>query len=307
MTSPPLARVLVLLATHDGERYLHEQIASILNQEGVDVHVVISDDASTDGTWQLLQEAASDDRITVLPQGRFGSAQHNFYRLIRCADVTGFDAIGFSDQDDIWEPWKLKVHLGALLDTASPVDAVSSDVMAFREDGTTSVVRKSRPQRRFDYIFESGGPGSTFLLSPSSFSIVSGQLQSDEPDMAHDWLIYALIRASGRRWHIDGQPSVRYRQHDANVLGESRGLRPILQRLGQIRSGRFRMDVMEALTSALSVADPTIRPSLEQLLVEVQSNSVGSRSRLLGRAREFRRSPRDRAALGIIFAFNLWN
>lgn len=48
-------KILVLLATHNGEKYIQQQINSVLNQEGVDVDILISDDFSNDRTFSILK------------------------------------------------------------------------------------------------------------------------------------------------------------------------------------------------------------------------------------------------------------
>jgi len=61
--------VTVLMATFNGMPYLLDQVTSILNQVGVDVHLLVSDDQSSDGTWEwLLGKAADDSRVQLLPR-----------------------------------------------------------------------------------------------------------------------------------------------------------------------------------------------------------------------------------------------
>src|SRR3990170_1693773 len=83
--SNPHPRVAVLLATYNGVAYIADQFDSILNQQGCVVDVWVSDDQSTDGTWEWLQgKSRTEPRILLLPRtGRFGNAARNFYRLFR--------------------------------------------------------------------------------------------------------------------------------------------------------------------------------------------------------------------------------
>jgi len=67
-------------------------------------------------------------------------------------------------------------------------------------------IHKSQPQREFDYLFESAGPGSTFLMTPWLFNTLKCLLNdassiAHEVDL-HDWLTYAVCRASVRKWLI---------------------------------------------------------------------------------------------------------
>ena len=161
-----LAKVAILLATHNGVRWIAEQVNSILEQQGVDIKLIISDDNSTDGTLEWLKAIAEiDDRVTLLcDRGILGSAGKNFYRLILEADISDCDYIALADQDDVWLKNKLRLQVKLLVKYKA--DGVSSNVVAFWPDGSRGLIYKSEPMRRLDFIFESAGPGCTFLISP---------------------------------------------------------------------------------------------------------------------------------------------
>ena len=308
-------RILVLLATHNGADYLAEQLDSVLGQQDVEVRVVVSDDASSDATMQVLGGYAADERVEVLEPGRFGSAAANFFRLVRHCDATGFNAVAFCDQDDIWVPHKLRRHYELLelahgLDGAGPYAAVSSNVTAFDAVGNRRLIVKNQQQRACDYAFESGGPGSTFLLRPEAYVLVRDRLR--RPDSAasaakdHDWLIYALVRASGGRWCIDSEATVDYRQHDANALGANEGWRQNLRRFRQIADRTHRRDTQRIVAAAQEVATPQQAPRLEWLAARITRNDVFSRLRLARRAPELRRRRRDQLALAATVALGIW-
>ncbi|SDH81606.1 glycosyltransferase [Agrococcus jejuensis] len=299
------AVVAVLMATHDGAAFLDAQIDSILDQEGVDVRLVVSDDRSTDGTLALLERRAADDaRIVLLPAGVHGSAHANFLRLVRDAPVDGADAIGFSDQDDVWTPGRLARQLAQL----DRYDAVSGNVTAVF--GSRRVrIDKAQPQRDFDFVLESAGPGSTFVLSASTFAFVRDVVDHD-PEVVdaaiHDWLIYALVRASGRTWHIDSASLVDYRQHGANVRGANVGVREASARLGELRSGEFRRQAAHITRIAARVADDGRRDELLALAHLLGDGSPASRRALAARVPQLRRSARDRIALRALLLTGGW-
>ncbi|WP_201517518.1 glycosyltransferase [Gulosibacter hominis] len=309
-------RILVLLATHNGQEFLDEQLNSVLSQADVDVTVLVSDDASTDQTIPMLaQRAETDSRVALLEPGQFGSAAKNFARLIRDADPTGFDAVALCDQDDIWRPGKLRRHFDILsaprgLDGLGSYSAVSSNVTAFAPDGTRQLIVKNQTQQLADYAFESGGPGSTFLIRPEAFRLVQQQLRNPQSSAntarSHDWLIYALIRANGGRWFIDGEPTVEYRQHEDNVLGANEGWRQHLRRLAVIREGTYRADVANVVVAALEVADAKHSARLHWIATQIETNSLRSRLRLARRARHLRRRRRDQLVLAATIALGIW-
>ena len=251
----PQPRVCVLMATHDGLPWLGQQIDSILGQTGVEVELLVSDDQSSDGTWEWLQErAAREARIVLLPRTRrFGSAAANFYRLLGAADTRRFPLFAFADQDDIWRPGKLARQAEILEQQA--VDGVSSNVVAFWPTGRRKLIRKAQPQRRFDYLFEPPGPGCSFLMRASLVEHCVALLAAlsragVEPLPKHDWLVYLVARRGGGRWFIDDLPSLDYRQHGRNEVGANVGLRAVLRRLQALWRGDFRDLVRHAIEMA---------------------------------------------------------
>lgn len=104
--------VSIAMTTYNGEKYLKEQIDSILNQSYKNIELVICDDCSTDGTWSILQEyALKDKRIKIIQNSSNLGFIRNFEQAISLS--TG-DFIALSDQDDIWECWKIAKSLEAL-------------------------------------------------------------------------------------------------------------------------------------------------------------------------------------------------
>ncbi len=77
--------VTVLLATYNGERYLAEQIDSLLNQTFSDFKIIIRDDGSTDGTVNIINEYVSrfPKKISKLIGGPTGAASKNFFELLK--------------------------------------------------------------------------------------------------------------------------------------------------------------------------------------------------------------------------------
>lgn len=308
--SAVLPRITVLLATHNGRRWLPDQLASILDQQGVTVRVIALDDASTDGTPEWLTErAAADPRLVVLPsQGRAGSAAANFYRLIVAAKADDADFLAFADQDDLWLPGKLERH--ARLAAEGGYDGVSSDVTSFTPDGSRTLIRKSYPQREFDYLLESPGPGSTFLMTPRLVELVRGMLLAEDGIAAgvdyHDWLVYAVARAHGYRWHIDDVPSVDYRQHETNAMGANVGARSAASRLALIRERWHRNQAVLLARLGVATAAPGTKAGLERMLALLTARGIRSRWALARSAGTLRRRPRDQRIIGLLIAMGVW-
>lgn len=299
----------MLLATFNGRRWLPEQVESILAQEGVRVRLVALDDGSTDGTAEWLAERArEDDRITVLTDSQpSGSSVANFLRLIVRVQPHPDEYVAFADQDDIWVQGKLARHAGML--ASGDLDGVSSCVTAFTSSGTTRLVRKDFPQRQFDYLLESPGPGSTFLITPRLASLTAELVDEGGPARAvefHDSLIYAIARGRGWKWHIDGASTVEYRQHDDNVMGSNTTWAAALERLRLIRSHWLRNHAIALARVALRVADENSRPELQRMLDLFENPTLRNRLALARKAGSMRRRPRDQRIIALLITAGVW-
>jgi rhamnosyltransferase len=240
-------RIAVALAAYNGMDYIAEQVESILQQEGVSVTLFLNVDRSIDGTEEWVKtNAVHEPRLVMLPFGQiFGGASANFFHLIRKIDLSNFDYLAFADQDDIWLRTKLaRAHQQLVAENG---DGYSSNVTAFWPNGERKLVHKASPQRQWDYVFESAGPGCTYLMrQPLAIAMQKAVIAKSEllsRVVYHDWFAYAYARANGYKWIIDNYSGMLYRQHAHNQLGANTGLTSFWRRLKQVLSG-------EAMTQA---------------------------------------------------------
>ena len=290
MTEGPAPRIAVCLAAYNGIRYLRQQLDSIFTQDGVNVTLFASIDISSDGTEQWFEAfAAEQPQCVVLSHGqRFGGAAQNFFRLLRDVDFEQFDHVAFSDQDDIWMPDKLMRAVRCL--TENQAQGYSSDVIAFWESSPSRYIRKSYPQRQWDFLFESAGPGCTYVLRQSLARDIQDFLrlhQDCTSDIGlHDWFCYAFARARSLTWYIDNQARMLYRQHDGNQVGANAGWRAFVWRAQQVLNGW-------GLNQARSIAR-LVMPPHDPFVARWVGGGRRAVWNLLWRAGQCRRKPLDR-------------
>lgn len=252
-----LPRVAVLLAAYNGEQWIANQLDSIWSQEFVTVDVFISLDLSSDSTLTFLQNLEEKHyNLFLLPYGeRFGGAAKNFYRLIKDVDVSAYDYVAFADQDDIWLPEKLYRGIGAMQSSKST--AYSSNVTAFWPSGRKKLIKKSYQQKDFDFIFESAGPGCTYVFEATEFigfkNFVISNWGSVVEIEFHDWLAYAYFRSRDYKWLIDDSPLMLYRQHENNQFGANSSWAAYRSRLNLIKNGWYVHQV-RSIVSVLGLA-----------------------------------------------------
>lgn len=255
---PGAPSVAVLLAAYNGMENIAEQVASILNQSDVNVSLFISVDLSSDDTYAWCKNLEQGHaNIHVLDYGeRYGGASKNFFRLIRDVDFSNFDFVALSDQDDIWLPAKLQRAVSRIREFN--LNACSADVIAFWRDGRRRLVKKSYPQRKFDYLFEAAGPGCSYVFTAESLLKFKRHLVSNwgviNQAVLHDWVIYAYYRNMGMPWLIDDMPLLLYRQHADNQVGVNMGLSAFIKRWLLVKDKWARQEV-ELVRRATRVAD----------------------------------------------------
>ena len=112
-----MKKISIVLATYNGERFLAQQIDSLLAQDYPDFEIVACDDCSGDSTLSILEDFCKrySARFKVLRNERNIGYIANFERGIRAA---AGDYIALCDQDDVWLPGKLR-ELSGLLDVGA--------------------------------------------------------------------------------------------------------------------------------------------------------------------------------------------
>ena len=249
-----------MLAAYNGESFIKEQLQSILIQTFKPYKILINIDQSSDKTDSIVREFAKiNPEIQILNSNkRFGSAASNFIHLLKNTDLTEVEYIALADQDDIWKEDKLEKAIQKL---KQGYEGYSSNVEAFWDDGQKKTIIKNQPQLEFDHLFESAGPGCTFVMTQRLALSLQEFLKGGQFNQLgnyHDWLIYFYARSNGFKWYIDSYPGVEYRQHNTNVFGANVGIKAFVSRVRRVLNGEG-FDFAFRLMKELNVQDPFIQ------------------------------------------------
>ena len=241
-----MKNVGILLASYNGEKYIKNQLDSIIKQKDVKLHIFISDDKSTDNTLKIIQSYCKQYKnIECINQDRIGGPGKNFYFLINYINSKNFDYIALSDQDDIWPEYRLSRSIDEL--QKHDAEGYSSNVIAVDEtERFIKIINKSYPQKKYDFFFETPGPGCSYVLTSNLIDLLQSKLKSNYSFMDfpyHDWLIYAIARFHGMKWIIDESPNLMYRQHNNNFIGANYGIVNRLKRINRILFGTYYSDL----------------------------------------------------------------
>ncbi|ATM20273.1 glycosyltransferase family 2 protein [Raoultella ornithinolytica] len=226
-----MKKVDVILATYNGDRYIAEQISSILlnfdKLTDYSCRLLISDDSSNDNTVDVINKFInSDERVILIDIQKKGGVKENFYHLIAKADA---DYVFFCDQDDFWLPEKMRVFLEQFeilendhsANDKKPI-LIHSDLCV--ADHVLSPIHRSM----FSYQKLNKNPVFSELLVSNSItgcvmacnkSLMNIAKKNDlTKAIMHDWYIGLLASCYGRIHFID-KPLILYRQHGNNQVG----------------------------------------------------------------------------------------
>lgn len=284
-----MPRVLILMATHNGERFLVNQLTSIVKQSHENWRLVVSDDGSTDSTFFLLdsfRQSRPKGQVTVL-QGPCQGAVENFRSLIRGTDLQG-DYLAFSDQDDVWHDDHLKRGLDALARIDNPL-ALYGSRMQVCDATLTPFGLSPLPKRPLGFrnaLVQNVLSGNTQVMTPDAAVLLQEAETDGGPMVVHDWWAYQVITGAGGKAVFDSCPGLLYRQHDTNVIGANRGLHSLNQRVRRYLNGTHGRWARRNCKS-LMASQMRFKPENRRYLTDF---AAGLHQPLVGRIRMIRTS-----------------
>ncbi len=231
-----MKRIQILLPAYNGEAYIRKQLDSFVRLKNFDeIKVLVRDDGSTDGTVGILREYERDYGFEIITGENIGLAD-NVFELMRHCDMS-CDYFSFSDQDDVWLPFKLDRAVAALdrEDNSKPLMYSScSDIT----DADLNVVGKTLSPRRplsfYNAMIQNVCPGHTQVCNRELMKLVRSRYSS-RVYMIDMW--YYLAATAFGKVIFDDVSSTLYRQHGNNTMGYETGfIRKNLQRLKRARN-----------------------------------------------------------------------
>ncbi|MCI9082335.1 MAG: glycosyltransferase family 2 protein [Lachnospiraceae bacterium] len=211
-------KVQILMSTYNGERFLREQIESLLRQSWKNVEILIRDDGSKDGTREILNEYSDKyENIQVYLESNLGVAG-SFFELLKKSDA---DYVAFCDQDDIWLEKKIEAAVVKLEQEKGPALYCSNKILV---DSTGNPMKKQDIRKRRpgfgNAVVECICTGCTAVMNQELAEILKEKVP--EHAILHDWWTYLAASYVGKVIY-DEQAYIYYRQHQENVVGAKPG------------------------------------------------------------------------------------
>lgn len=223
------ASVEILLAAYNGARFIREQMDSILHQTDTRWHLTVSDDGSTDGTEEIIDDYARryPDRVQRVRAGRrFGSAKAHFFWLTERCDA---DYIAYCDDDDVWNADKLEKMCKAMRNAESRAGR-ETPILVFSDQTVTddrlnvlspSLMRYQKQYfAHFDYrsiLMQNVVTGGAMMINRALAGLAL-ECKNVTQIIMHDWWMAAVAARFGEIVYIDEALGA-YRQHGRNCVG----------------------------------------------------------------------------------------
>lgn len=293
--------VAILLCTHNGERFLRQQLDSIASQTHANWRLFVSDDGSTDQTLNILREFSLlyPGQVDLRMGPKTGQAISNFLSLA-CNIEIDADFFAFCDQDDIWLPQKLERALTVLQSSTGTIPSVyGGRTIIIDEDGKHigfSPLFQRSPSFQNALVQNIAG-GNTMVFNRSARDALA--LAAGPEPVMHDWWVYQLITGVGGQFFYDPQPFLEYRQHGKNLIGSNRNTSARFARLRHLFGGRFQ-EWRQKNAQALHHARHLLTPDASRTILELSSlENVDFKKRIfkLWRSGVYRQSAVDMFAL----------
>ena len=261
--------ISILMATYNGERFIHEQIDSLLDQTYQDFKLYISDDASTDKTFQIISRYAKDNPNKIFVSQReknSGDAKFNFIdMMLEHRD----DYLMLCDQDDVWFKDKIEITLSKMKEMelmygiGTPI-LVHTDLEVV-DNNLKTISPSFKEAMNADYTkteLRNQVIQNTLTGCTAMYNRALADLIKIEPRymVMHDWWLILIASAFGKIGS-DERQTVLYRQHNKNEIGAK-----------DVRTMRYKLDralhyrkVKKAINITYQQADSFLRTYFEML------------------------------------------
>lgn len=218
--------VAILMAVRNGQDYLPNQLQSFLEQTYKHWSLYVSDDGSEDATVKIIDDFFSShlDVQGGLSPGPCRGFCQNFQSLINNQEIQS-EYYAFSDQDDIWLPEKLQKAVEYLNSVPADIPALYCSSTTLIDSENHTIGESLHPRKPLGFanaLLHNIASGNTMVFNHRARELL--RAASSDMMVVHDWSLYQIVSACGGFVHFDKTPTVLYRQHVNNVIGDGRNI-----------------------------------------------------------------------------------
>ena len=212
--------ISILLSTYNGEKFLKEQLESLINQTYKDFKIIVRDDGSTDNTKEILKKF----NLEIISSSENLGASGSFSALLEYAvNNTDSNYFMFCDQDDVWEKDKIELTMKKMNEIEnkdsvlihSDLRVVNSELEIIEESFMSYQGLDPKYAKLNNLLMQNNITGCTVMINRGLAEI---SLPIPKESIMHDWWIGLVASKFGKIAYID-KSTINYRQHLSNVEG----------------------------------------------------------------------------------------
>jgi glycosyltransferase involved in cell wall biosynthesis len=298
----------VILSTFNGEKYLVEQLESLLGQNYSPIKILIRDDGSTDKTVNLLKSyEEKHENIEVIYGKNIGVIQSFFELLHLVPESAAY--IALCDQDDIW----INTKISRAVEQLSQADPEKASLYFCRlnivDEKLNTLFLSRLPSRAISFsnaLVENIATGCSMVLNQQALRLLKNKHPDFKKIQMHDAWIYQVISALGKVIY-DTEPQILYRQHSSNTVGAQQGLSLLLSRIkrfvNQKSCPKFLDQAIEFKKLYYSQLMEIDQITLDKFIQTAQASNVVERIKFILRNTVYRQKKIDNFILKILFVF----
>lgn len=219
-------KIAILMATYNGEKYICQQIDSILSQTCKDWELYIHDDGSTDNTIAAVESYVEKypDKIHLIDGKSTGGAKYNFFYMFGQVEAPYYMTC---DQDDVWLEKKIELTYDKMLTIEDKADipclvytelrVVDSELNTIADTMSEYQSLDCHKRTINQFILQNSVTGCTMMINRALRDKMLHITDIDNTIM-HDWWAALVAAQFGKTAFID-EPTILYRQHGDNSLG----------------------------------------------------------------------------------------
>lgn len=213
-------KVIILMSTYNGEKYIAEQLESLVAQTYKNIEILIRDDGSKDDTVKIINEYFQKNENIHLIEGENLGFINSFFELLKIAGKDA-DYFAYCDQDDVWMEDKIEraVNFMEKSDSTKPVLYFSNSDYY---DGNMIFLKTAEKNKVYNFrnaLVECVTQGMTMVINKKAKEIISKNRPKN--CLYHDWWTYMVCSGFGEIIY-DNKSLVKYRRHNSSVTVEGK-------------------------------------------------------------------------------------
>lgn len=254
--------VLIIMGTYNGEKYIAQQLDSIIDQTYHNWRLVISDDGSSDGTLEIVRQYQKKFPIgrVIIKNGPRKGFCANFLSVCLDCELQA-DYYAFCDQDDVWKPEKLEIAIAWFQMNDKDISGLYCGRTTYISETMKEIgwSREITIEPSFsNALVQCIAGGNTMVFNDVLRALVLKAGNVKVP--SHDWWLYILCTASDGLVKYDKTPYILYRQHSASLVGSNLSFSAQLKRVFLGLNGSYstwnsqHISALRRIESLLSIA-----------------------------------------------------